>query len=58
MTQSTLDNIFPSLDPLQAVQVALTLPSVWAAMSMYPVAGLSEQTMEQEAALSMVRPEP
>lgn len=57
MTQSILFIISPSLDPSLVMQQALTQFLAWAAMSMYLVVGPSGQTMDQEVALSMVRPE-
>lgn len=54
MIQLTLLTISPSLDQCLALQQAVTQISAWAAMSMYPAAGPSGQTMDQEAALFMV----
>lgn len=55
MIQSTPHTISPSLDHSLTLQQAVTQRSAWAAMSISLVDGLSGQTTDKEAAISMVR---
>lgn len=55
--QSTLFTTSPSLDPSLPVHQAPAQISAWVAMSVLLVAGRIRWTLDQEDALSMVRPE-